>query len=84
MKRSWTFAIDRGGTFTDVVAPTGRAMRISALLHQGRRWACLGPRQREGSRSDLSRVFVGNAGMIVLSTVGRRTQHSSARRLRAR
>src|SRR5438067_1674747 len=35
MKRSWTFAIDRGGTFTDVVARSSDGhMRIEKLLSE--------------------------------------------------
>ena len=35
MKRSWTFAIDRGGTFTDVVARADDgAFRVEKLLSE--------------------------------------------------
>ena len=35
MKRSWTFAIDRGGTFTDVIAQSDDGlMRVEKLLSE--------------------------------------------------
>ena len=45
MERSWTFAIDRGGTFTDVVARSsdGR-LRVEKLLSEN-------PGRYDGTRS---------------------------------
>ncbi len=39
MERSWTFAIDRGGTFTDVIARSDDGlMRVEKLL-SGESWS---------------------------------------------
>ena len=56
MKRSWTFAIDRGGTFTDVVARTfdGR-VRVEKLLSEN-------PGQYEDAALEAIRRVLSNEG----------------------
>src|SRR6476469_607466 len=56
MKRSWTFAIDRGGTFTDVVARSSHGrLRVEKLLSEN-------PGQYEDAALEAIRRVLSNEG----------------------
>jgi 5-oxoprolinase (ATP-hydrolysing) len=65
MERSWTFAIDRGGTFTDVVArASGGAIRIQKLLSEN-------PGQYEDAALEaIRRVLVEEGGIVAEVRMG--------------
>jgi 5-oxoprolinase (ATP-hydrolysing) len=59
MKRSWTFAIDRGGTFTDVVARSSDgALKVEKLLSEN-------PGQYEDAALEAIRRVLASEGGIV-------------------
>ena len=65
MKRSWTFAIDRGGTFTDVVARSsdGR-LRVEKLLSDN-------PRQYDDAALEaIRRVLRDDGGTVAEVRMG--------------
>ena len=56
MERSWTFAIDRGGTFTDVVARSSEGdLRVEKLLSEN-------PNQYEDAALEAIRRIIGEEG----------------------
>ncbi|HYX46610.1 MAG TPA: hydantoinase/oxoprolinase N-terminal domain-containing protein, partial [Sphingomicrobium sp.] len=59
MSQSWTFAIDRGGTFTDVVARSSAGkLRVEKLLSEN-------PRQYEDAALEaIGRVLAGESGSV--------------------
>src|SRR5690348_14326941 len=59
MERSWTFAIDRGGTFTDVVARSSDgSLRVEKLLSEN-------PGQYEDAALEAIRRVLGEEGGVV-------------------
>ena len=65
MERSWTFAIDRGGTFTDVVArSSGGALRVEKLLSEN-------PGQyADAALEAIRRVLAGEGGSVAEVRMG--------------
>src|SRR5437763_1076022 len=65
MERSWTFAIDRGGTFTDVVARSSDGwLRVEKLLSEN-------PGQYEDAALEaIRRVLVGEGGSVAEVRMG--------------
>ncbi|MEO7635539.1 MAG: hydantoinase/oxoprolinase N-terminal domain-containing protein, partial [Sphingomicrobium sp.] len=65
VERSWTFAIDRGGTFTDVVArATDGELRVEKLLSEN-------PGQyADAALEAIARVIAGHGGRVKEVRIG--------------
>ena len=58
MKRVWTFAIDRGGTFTDIVATSSNGdRRVEKLLSEN-------PRYPDAAVEGIRRILEADGGKL--------------------